>query len=131
MLLDVLPSGDLDYRIAEEISSTPDAKEWKLKIRQGVEFHNGRTLTADDVVATLKRHTDGKSQSGALGIVQGISEMIVEGDMVTLKLASGNATCRSCWPVTSRKVIGLFLEQVRLQFVPVLHRLQGRPAAQG
>ena len=33
--------------------------------------------------------------------------------------------------VTSRKVIGLFLEQLRLQFVPVLHRLQGRLAAQG
>ena len=33
--------------------------------------------------------------------------------------------------VTSRKVIGLFLEQFRLQFVPVLHRLQGRLAAQG
>ena len=34
-------------------------------------------------------------------------------------------------PVTSRKVIGLFLEQVRFEFVPVLHRLQGRPAAKG
>ena len=91
MLLDVLPSGELDHRIAEEVSSTPDAKEWKLKIRQGVEFHNGKTLTADDVVATLKRHTDEKSQSGAMGIVQGISEMVAEGDMVTLKLAAANA----------------------------------------
>ena len=34
-------------------------------------------------------------------------------------------------PVPSRKVIGLFLEQARFEFVPVLHRLQGRPAAQG
>ena len=33
--------------------------------------------------------------------------------------------------VTSRKVVGLFPEQLRLEFVPVLHRLQGRPAAQG
>jgi len=33
--------------------------------------------------------------------------------------------------VTSRKVIWLFLEQVRLEFVPVLQRLQGRLAAQG
>jgi peptide/nickel transport system substrate-binding protein len=56
-----------------------------------VEFHDGRTLTAEDVVATLKRHTDEKSQSGALGIVQGISEMTAEGDMVKLKLSSPNA----------------------------------------
>lgn len=34
-------------------------------------------------------------------------------------------------PVTSRKVVWLLLEQLRLDFVPVLHRLQGRPAAQG
>ena len=91
MLVDVAPDNTIDYRIAEEISSNADATEWKFKIRAGVEFHNGQTLTAEDVIATLKRHTDEKSQSGALGIVQGISEMTAEGDMVTLKLASGNA----------------------------------------
>ena len=91
MLVDVNAKGEIDYRIAEEISSSPDATEWKFKIRAGVEFHDGKTLTAEDVVATLKRHTDEKSQSGALGIVQGITEMKAEGDMVTLKLAAGNA----------------------------------------
>jgi peptide/nickel transport system substrate-binding protein len=91
MLVDVTPDGQIDFRVAEELSSNADATEWKFKIRQGVEFHNGATVTAEDVVATLKRHTDEKAQSGALGIVQGISEMIAEGDMVTLKLASGNA----------------------------------------
>lgn len=91
MLVDVNAKGEIDYRIAEEISSSPDAMEWKFKIRAGVEFHDGKTLTADDVIATLKRHTDEKSQSGALGIVQGITEMSAQGDMVTLKLAAGNA----------------------------------------
>ena len=71
MLVDVNAKGEIDYRIAEEISSSPDATEWKFKIRKGVEYHDGKTVTADDVVATLKRHTDEKSQSGALGIVQG------------------------------------------------------------
>jgi hypothetical protein len=33
--------------------------------------------------------------------------------------------------VTSRKVVGLFPEQLGFEFVPVLHRLQGRFAAQG
>ena len=32
--------------------------------------------------------------------------------------------------VTSRKVVRLFLEQFRLEFVPVFHRLQWRLAAQ-
>ena len=91
MLVDVALDGSLDMRLAEEISSSPDATEWKFKMRSGVEFHDGKPVTADDVVATLKRHTDEKSQSGALGIVQGISEMKAEGDMVTLKLSSANA----------------------------------------
>jgi peptide/nickel transport system substrate-binding protein len=91
MLVMVDEKGDLSPRIAEEVSSNADATEWKFKIRKGVEFHNGQTVTAEDVVATLKRHTDEKSQSGALGIVQGIAEMAAEGDMVTLKMASANA----------------------------------------
>ncbi len=90
-LVDVGHTGALEMRIAEEVSSNADATEWKFKIRAGVEYHAGGTVTADDVVATLKRHTDEKAQSGALGIVQGISQMAAEGDMVTLKMASGNA----------------------------------------
>ena len=44
---------------------------------------------------------------------------------------AGTALVAKGLAVTSRKVVWLFLEQVRLQFVPVLHRLQGRLAAQG
>ena len=90
-LVDVGPTGEIEYRVAEAISANADATEWKFKIRSGIKFHDGSDLTPDDVVATLKRHTDENSQSGALGIVQGISEMTVDGDMVVLKLASGNA----------------------------------------
>jgi peptide/nickel transport system substrate-binding protein len=90
-LVDVDATGAVEMRIAEEVSSNADATEWKFKIRAGVEYHGGGTVTADDVVATLKRHTDEKAQSGALGIVQGIAEMSAEGDMVTLKMVSANA----------------------------------------
>jgi peptide/nickel transport system substrate-binding protein len=91
MLVDVSPTGEIVPRIAEEISSNADATQWMFKIRQGVEFHNGATLTAQDVIDTLRRHTDEASQSGALGIVQGITDMKAEGDMVTLTLAQANA----------------------------------------
>jgi peptide/nickel transport system substrate-binding protein len=89
MLVITNERGEAEGRLAEEFNA--DATEWMFKIRQGVEFHNGQTLTAEDVVATLRRHTDEAAQSGALGVVQGISEMTAEGDMVRLKLAAGNA----------------------------------------
>src|SRR5690606_19872694 len=90
-LVDVTAEGQIDLRLAEDIDSSPDAKVWTFKMRKGVTFHNGAPVTAEDVVATYKRHIDEKSQSGALGIVQGIADMKAEGDMVTLTMASANA----------------------------------------
>jgi peptide/nickel transport system substrate-binding protein len=89
-LFNVNPDGSLNNRVAEEFTSSPDSTEWTFKIRSGVEFHNGQTLTAEDVAATFRRHTDEKSQSGAMGIVQGISEMKADGDKLVVKLNAGN-----------------------------------------
>ena len=66
----VSPTGELQPRLAESFDSSPDAKIWNFKIRKGVEFHNGQTMTPEDVVATIERHSDEKSTSGALGIVK-------------------------------------------------------------
>ena len=90
-LVDLSQQGMLEMRLADDVSSNADATQWMFKIRKGVEDHHGGTVTAEDVVATLKRHTDENTKSGAQGIVKGISDMKVEGDMVTLTLASANA----------------------------------------
>jgi peptide/nickel transport system substrate-binding protein len=90
-LVQVGLNGTLGMRLAEEVSSNADATQWMFKIRKGVEYHNGATVTADDVIATLKRHTDDNSKSGAQGIVKGIADMKAEGDMVTLTLNEANA----------------------------------------
>lgn len=90
-LVEVSETNEIQPRLAEEVTSNADATQWMFKIRKGVKFHNGAEMTAADVVATLKRHTDEKSKSGALGVVKGIADMKAEGDMVTLTLASANA----------------------------------------
>ena len=42
--------------LATSWGSTPDAKVWTFKLRKGVEFHNGKPLTAEDVIFTVQHH---------------------------------------------------------------------------
>src|SRR5260370_3991353 len=55
-------------------SWTPNAKSdvWTFKIRQGVKFHDGTPMTADDVVYTYKLQTDPKGKSAALSAFGGV-----------------------------------------------------------
>ena len=55
-------------------SWTPNSKAdvWTFKIRQGVKFHNGQPLTADDVVYTYQLHTNPKGRSNALSAFGGV-----------------------------------------------------------
>jgi peptide/nickel transport system substrate-binding protein len=48
-----------------------DATVWTFQLRRGVKFHNGKTMSADDVVASFKQYT-GNSQSQALSVFKGI-----------------------------------------------------------
>ncbi|MCJ7993411.1 ABC transporter substrate-binding protein [Rhizobium cremeum] len=77
--------------LAESWEPSADAATWTFKIRKGVQFHDGKELTVDDVVATLKRHTDEKSESGALGVMKSIKEIKKDGDNLVLVLTEGNA----------------------------------------
>jgi peptide/nickel transport system substrate-binding protein len=84
--------GELEPELAESWEPTPDAKEWRFKLRSGVEFHNGKSLTPEDVAASINHHRGEKSQSAAKGIVNQINEIAIEGkDTVVFKLKGGNA----------------------------------------
>ena len=65
--------GSAQPLLAESWEASSDAKTWSFKIRKGVTFHNGKEMTIDDVVASLKRHSDESSESGALGIMKTVS----------------------------------------------------------
>ena len=57
--------GDLkvEPELAEKWEYTPDLKSWTFHLRHGVKFHNGREMTAEDVVGTFKRILDPKTGS--------------------------------------------------------------------
>ena len=90
-IIDVNPDGSFDYRLAESIEPSEDAKTWAFRIRKGVEFHNGKTVTADDVVATMQRHSNEDTQSGAHGVLTGIQDMRADGDYFIVDLTNANA----------------------------------------
>ena len=60
--------------LAEEVLSNDTATEWTFKIRKGVEFHDGKTLTADDVIYTMNRHMGADSISNASSLVAMVKE---------------------------------------------------------
>ena len=51
-LVAISPEGVVVPRLAESIGSNADATEGTFKIREGVAFHYGSLLTAEDVAAT-------------------------------------------------------------------------------
>ena len=69
-----ISAGDLRLRpvLAESWKPNQDGSVWTFKLRQGVKFHNGKTMSADDVVATIDRLADPKNASNALSAFSGV-----------------------------------------------------------
>ncbi len=61
----------LEPMLAESWSPNKDGTVWTFKLRQGVKFHNGKPMTADDVVASIDRLADPANGSNALSVFTG------------------------------------------------------------
>lgn len=55
-LTEIAVDGTAIPELAERFESTPDARVWTFHLRQGVTFHNGKSLSAEDVVASINHH---------------------------------------------------------------------------
>ena len=73
----LVPNPDL----AESFGSNADATEWTFKIRKGVTWHDGKPLTADDVVYSMKRHQGENSKSVIKSVLASIGEWKKTGPM--------------------------------------------------
>jgi len=78
--------------LAESWEASPDARTWTLKLRKGVEFHNGKTFDAHDAAASLNYHRGEGSKSGAKALLA-LVDSIRPDDKYTLviHLSDGNA----------------------------------------
>ena len=91
-LTEVAPDISVRGEVAESWEASPDAKVWTFKLRKGVEFHNGKTVTAEDVVASYNHHRGEDTKSAAAPLVAPITDIKADGaDTVVITLEAGNA----------------------------------------
>lgn len=91
-MTEITAGGGLAGEVAESWEASDDAATWTFKLRKEIEFHNGKTVSADDVVASINHHRGEGTGSGAAAIVEPIAELRADGpDTVIFKLNSGNA----------------------------------------
>ena len=68
-LLKPMPDGTYSPCLAESWTISPDSKVYEFKLRQGVKFHNGDPMTAEDVIFSFQRYKAAQAK-----IIQGKTE---------------------------------------------------------
>lgn len=71
--------------IAESWTVSDDGKEYTFKIKDGIKFHNGDTLTVDDVVFSIERGISCPKASPSYGKVEGVEKVDDHNVKVILK----------------------------------------------
>lgn len=95
MVMNGLVEIDSDNRAQPELfeswEAAEGAAEWTFKVRQGVTFHDGKSLTADDIIYSLNLHR-GETGSAAISIAAAFKDVVKVSDSeVRITLDSGNA----------------------------------------
>src|SRR5262245_818342 len=90
-LTEMNAKGEIEPDLAESFEPGDDAKKWIFTIRKGVTFHNGKNVTADDVVASYRHHMGKDSKSAAKSILTAVTDLKADGDKVIFTLDAGNA----------------------------------------
>jgi len=89
------PKDGLQPKLAVSWEADETARRWTFKLRQGVKFHDGRAVTARDVVASFERLVDPNSGSAALSAYKGIlskgGAKIVDDETVAFDLDQSNS----------------------------------------
>ena len=81
-------------RLAESWAPTEGGRVWRFKIRQGVTFHDGTPMDAEDVASTFNRLADPDAGSNALSVFNGVlskgNAKAVDGTTVEFQLDAPN-----------------------------------------
>jgi len=106
--------------LAKSYTISDDGKTFVFQLRAGVKFHNGRVMTADDVVYSLNRVTNPKTQSPGAGFFASIKgyDAMADGSATTLSgvTATGPLTVK----IELSRPDATFLHVMALNFASVV-----------
>ncbi|WP_245440705.1 ABC transporter substrate-binding protein [Mesorhizobium sanjuanii] len=90
-LMEVDSRGEATPELAESVE-TVDGLRFIIKLRKGIEFHNGKTFGPEDVIASYNHHRGEGSTSAVKGLMSQITEIKADGpSTVVLSLSAPNA----------------------------------------
>lgn len=91
-LVEIDGNNDIQPELLESWEGSNGAKSWVFKLREGITFHDGKTLDADDVIVSIRHHMGEDSKSGMKALLSSITEMVREDDRtIRFELETGNA----------------------------------------
>ncbi len=91
-LVEIDANGNTVAELAESWEPSADAATWTFKLRQGVDFHNGKRLEANDVIASFNHHRGKDSKSAAKSLLKSVKAIRADGkQVVVFELEEGNA----------------------------------------
>lgn len=91
-LTEIDHNGKLVGEVAESFEAAPGARTWTFHLRKGIEFHNGKTVTAKDVISSINYHRGEDSKSSQKTLVKPIVDIKAPDPYtVVFELKAGNA----------------------------------------
>ncbi|MGZ9719050.1 ABC transporter substrate-binding protein [Rhizobium miluonense] len=85
------PANELRPGLAKSWEGSNGGKHWVFDLVEGATFHDGRPVTATDVIYSLKIHDAEDSRSNSRAIAAAIGSMVAETPMrVVIELKEGN-----------------------------------------
>jgi len=91
-LTEISVDGDIIGELAESWEPTADLSKWTFRLRKGIEFHNGKSLTAADVAASINHHRGKDSKSTGRTVVSDIEDITTDGPLIVMfRLNKANA----------------------------------------
>lgn len=91
-LVEIDANAEAIPELAESWEATDGPSQWTFKLRSGVEFHDGKTLDAEDVVYSINHHRGEGTESAVQSVLKPVAEVKADGkDTVVFTLSSPNA----------------------------------------